>query len=75
MQRLSWFLYGVGVLPVLATVLLDTSVGVFQKTLMISGTLFIGALIAAIAGTASVAERKRINDDVASALKTGPGQR
>jgi hypothetical protein len=47
MARLSWFFYGVGVL-VLLVLLMQGSVDITDKTLVIAAALFTGAIIAAI---------------------------
>ncbi|MHA7984859.1 hypothetical protein ACX9R5_03555 [Rathayibacter sp. CAU 1779] len=51
MKRTSWFLFGIGTLPLLGTVLFNSSVGVFEKSVVIAATLFVAAIIAAIEGT------------------------
>ena len=47
MKKLSWAAYGLGVL-IVVTVLMSSEVGALSKSLLVVGTLFVGALIAAI---------------------------
>ena len=47
MKNLSWAAYGLGVL-IVVMLLMSAEVGAFTKSMIVVGTLFVGALIAAI---------------------------
>ena len=48
MKSLAWLLYGIGLIPVVGSLTLDSSLTIGMKSLLVAGSLFVGAIIAAI---------------------------
>jgi len=65
MKNLSWAAYGLGV-AVVVFALMGGELGVVGKTLLVAGTIFIGAVIAAINNVAEalVVRREESSDRV-----------
>ncbi|QJU54637.1 hypothetical protein SCB71_16130 [Herbiconiux sp. KACC 21604] len=48
MAKMSWAAYGLGVVVVVVLVLMSSEVGVLLKSIVVAGTLFVGAVVAAL---------------------------